>query len=316
MAHWLFGEGRIENEMDTRRELTEIVRALRAHVEALEDSGVEGLLGRVPAALAPSTVRAQGTVAQGTVASTPRASTRVAVESPGVAASGVASVGQAPASDGPSPASARPPVRVLLSPEERRRQLTVLADEVATCTRCPLHAGRTRTVFARGNPDAALVFVSEGPGTEEELQGEPFVGAAGQLLDKMIVAMGYGRDDVYILNLVKCRPFESHEPTEDRKPNAAELAACRPFFDRQLKLLEPQAIVALGATAVQSLTGSAAAITRMRGTWRLFNGRVPLMPTFHPAYLLRSPEKKRDVWDDLKQVMQRLGPKDSPKNER
>ncbi|MBM4358036.1 MAG: uracil-DNA glycosylase [Deltaproteobacteria bacterium] len=205
--------------------------------------------------------------------------------------------------------------RIALSGTERRRQLEVLAAEVAACTACPLHQTRNRTAFARGNPDAELVFVGEGPGTQEDLQGEPFVGPAGQLLDKMIAAMGYERDDVYIMNVVKCRPFEHGNPQKDRKPEPDELAACRPFFDRQLELLEPKVMVALGATAVQALTGASAGITRLRGTWRLYRGRIPLMPTFHPAYLLRSPEKKRDVWDDLQQVMQRLG-REAPKKGR
>jgi DNA polymerase len=131
----------------------------------------------------------------------------------------------------------------------------------------------------------------------------------------MIAAMGYGRDDVYIFNVVKCRPFERDNPKKDRKPEPDEMAACRPFFDRQLELLEPKVMVALGATAVQALTGSTTGITRLRGTWRLYKGRIPLMPTFHPAYLLRSPEKKREVWEDLQEVMQRLG-REAPKKGR
>ncbi|MBM4374911.1 MAG: uracil-DNA glycosylase [Deltaproteobacteria bacterium] len=215
------------------------------------------------------------------------------------------------------PASPSVPVapRVVLESGERRRRLEVLASEVASCTRCPLHETRTRTAFARGNPAAELVFVGEGPGTQEDLQGEPFVGPAGQLLDKMIAAMGFGRDDVYIFNVVKCRPSEQDNPSKDRKPEPDELAACRPFFDRQLELLEPKVMVALGATAVQALTGSTTGITRLRGTWRLYKGRIPLMPTFHPAYLLRSPDKKREVWEDLQEVMQRLG-REAPKKGR
>ncbi len=211
-----------------------------------------------------------------------------------------------------SPAPAATPASTANAPvEERRRSLAVLADEVAACTRCDLHKTRTKTAFARGNPAAELVFIGEGPGAQEDLQGAPFVGPAGQLLDKMIAAMGYDRDDVYVMNVVKCRATEKQNPKKDRKPEPDEMAACKPFFERQFELLEPKVIVALGATAVQGITGASMGITRMRGTWRLYKG-IPLMPTFHPAYLLRSPEKKREVWDDLKQVMLRLGKEPLP----
>jgi uracil-DNA glycosylase family 4 len=156
-------------------------------------------------------------------------------------------------------------------------------------------------VFSRGSATAELVFVGEGPGADEDRQGLPFVGAAGQLLDKMIGAMGYSRDDVYICNALKCRP------PNNRKPEPDEMEACAPYLKEQLELLEPKVLVALGATGVQALIGSAVGITRMRGNWKLYRGRIPLMPTFHPAYLLRSPEKKRDVWEDLKQVMRKMG---------
>jgi DNA polymerase len=261
-----------------RAELDALIGASRAYLEALRDSGVDELHW------SPATVAAKAT------------------------ADVVAERRQAPA-----PAAPTPPVASEsrgdpgIDRDERRRRLAVIAEEVAACTRCELHNTRTKTAFARGNPDSELVFIGEGPGTQEDLQGEPFVGPAGQLLDKMIAAMGYGRDDVYVMNVVKCRASEKLNPKKDRKPEPHEMEACRPFFDRQLELLNPKVIVALGATAVQGITGVTMGITRMRGTWRLFKGRIPLMPTFHPAYLLRSPEKKREVWDDLKQVMQRLG---------
>ncbi|WP_050428843.1 uracil-DNA glycosylase [Chondromyces crocatus] len=173
--------------------------------------------------------------------------------------------------------------------------------EVRGCQRCGLHAGRTHTVLHRGSPNAEIVFIGEGPGQEEDLSGEPFVGAAGQLLDKMIVAMGYGRDDVYICNIVKCRP------PKNRKPEPQEMEACSPYLARQLDIVKPRVIVALGATAVQGLLGTAEGITRLRGTWKLYKGTIPLMPTFHPAYLLRQPSAKREVWSDLKGVLQFLG---------
>jgi DNA polymerase len=136
---------------------------------------------------------------------------------------------------------------------------------------------------------------------DEDQQGEPFVGAAGQLLDKMIVAMGYRRDQVYICNIVKCRP------PGNRKPEPAEMAACTPYLTAQLGIVKPRVIVALGATAVQGLIGTTEGITRLRGTWKLYKGTIPIMPTFHPAYLLRQPTAKRDVWKDLKEVMRFLG---------
>lgn len=180
------------------------------------------------------------------------------------------------------------------------RRLDVLADEVRGCTKCRLCEARTQTVFARGNPLAELLFVGEGPGYEEDQQGAPFVGPAGQLLDKMIAAMGYHRDDVYICNVVKCRP------PENRKPQPDEMEACKPYLATQLELIAPKYIVALGATAVQGLLGTSEGITKLRGKWKMYKG-VPVMPTFHPAYLLRQPSAKRDVWSDLQQVMARLG---------
>ena len=185
------------------------------------------------------------------------------------------------------------------SPEERSARLALLAEEARACTRCELHAQRKQAVFARGNPFAELCFVGEGPGADEDAQGEPFVGAAGQLLDKMIGAMGYRRDDVYICNIVKCRP------PNNRKPEPSEMAACAPFVTQQIALVKPRVIVALGATAVQGLLGTTEGITRLRGTWKLYKGTA-VMPTFHPAYLLRNPAAKRDVWSDLQEVMQHL----------
>jgi uracil-DNA glycosylase family 4 len=185
------------------------------------------------------------------------------------------------------------------APQDRRLRLALLAQEAAGCTACVLHEKRTNSVFARGNPDAELVFVGEGPGRDEDLQGLPFVGAAGQLLDKMIAAMGYGRDDVYICNVVKCRP------PENRTPSPEEAVACSRFLVPQLQAVAPKMIVALGRCAAQAL-GVAQATGSWRGRFSSFEG-VPVMPTYHPAYLLRSPEQKRIVWEDLQQVMARLG---------
>jgi uracil-DNA glycosylase family 4 len=177
----------------------------------------------------------------------------------------------------------------------------VLAEEVKSCTRCVLHEARTQTVFARGNGSSGLCFVGEGPGADEDVQGFPFVGAAGQLLDRMIAAMGIERDDVYVCNIVKCRP------PKNRTPEPEEMNACMPYLSEQLALVEPQVIVALGKTAVQGLFGTAEGITRIRGRWRLYQGRIAVMPTFHPAYLLRNPAAKREVWTDLQNVLKHMG---------
>jgi DNA polymerase len=183
----------------------------------------------------------------------------------------------------------------------------VLARELSTCRKCRLCEERTQTVFARGNGSSGLCFVGEGPGADEDAQGAPFVGKAGQLLDRMIEAMGFGRDDVYVCNIVKCRP------PKNRKPEPAEMAACLPYLAEQIELVDPKVIVALGATAVEGLLGISGGITRLRGNWRLYGGRIAVMPTFHPAYLLRAPEAKRDVWQDLQEVLKHLGRTVPPK---
>ncbi len=184
---------------------------------------------------------------------------------------------------------------------QRATRLAVIANEVAACTSCRLHETRTQTVFARGNGSAALCFVGEGPGADEDAQGLPFVGKAGQLLDKMIAAMGFDRDEIYVANICKCRP------PKNRKPEPDEMAACVGYLERQLDLIQPEVIVALGATAVQGLLGTTEGITRLRGKWKLYRGRIAVMPTFHPAYLLRTPTAKRDVWNDLQAVLRQMG---------
>ncbi|HEU4410707.1 MAG TPA: uracil-DNA glycosylase [Polyangiaceae bacterium] len=185
--------------------------------------------------------------------------------------------------------------------EARLVRLQVLAGEAAGCTRCRLHAGRTKSVFARGNPRARIMFVGEGPGADEDVRGLPFVGKAGQLLDRMVAAMGLQQDEIYIGNVVKCRP------PQNRKPEPDEMSACVPFLAEQIALVEPEVIIALGGTAAEGLLGGRIAITRARGQWRLYRATIPVMPTYHPAYLLRNPPAKREVWDDLRAVLQRLG---------
>ena len=180
---------------------------------------------------------------------------------------------------------------------DKRARLAVLDQEVRGCARCELAKGRTQTVFARGNPDSPLMFVGEGPGQEEDRLGAPFVGAAGQLLDKMVGAMGFLRDDVYICNVVKCRP------PGNRTPLPVEAQACAPYLLGQLEAVAPRVIVALGRCAAENM--GLVAGGGWRGRWGKFGG-VDVMPTYHPAFLLRSPEYKRPVWEDLQQVMTRL----------
>lgn len=177
--------------------------------------------------------------------------------------------------------------------------LSELQATVQQCRACALHEQRNSVVFGRGNPSAELVFVGEAPGYEEDQQGEPFVGEAGRLLDRILFAMGLSADEVYICNLIKCRP------PANRDPYANEIEACEPYLKRQLALLKPTVIVALGRVASQSLLGVQTPVSRLRGHWHHY-ADIALMPTFHPAYLLRSPEAKKLVWDDMQEVKKRL----------
>lgn len=180
-----------------------------------------------------------------------------------------------------------------------RDKLAVIRDEVGECTRCKLHGTRRSIVFGVGDPDAPLMFVGEAPGEQEDKRGEPFVGPAGELLDKMIEAMGWTRDSVYINNIIQCRPPGNRNPQPD------EVAACQPFLEARIRAIAPRIIVALGRPAANTLLGIDAPISTLRGTFHDRNG-VKVMPTFHPAYLLREPAKKREAWEDLKLVMAEL----------
>ena len=181
------------------------------------------------------------------------------------------------------------------------RTLEELRSAIGDCTRCKLAGGRTHLVFGVGNPRARLVFVGEAPGRDEDRQGEPFVGRAGQLLTEIITkGMKLARQDVYIANVIKCRPPDNRNPEPD------EVASCEPFLLRQLELIGPQVIVALGKFAAQTLLRSKTPITQLRGRWYDYHG-IKLMPTFHPAYLLRNPGEKRLVWEDIQKVMRELG---------
>ena len=188
-------------------------------------------------------------------------------------------------------------------------RLAAVREELGDCIRCKLHKGRKNIVFGEGNPNAVLVFVGEGPGQEEDLQGKPFVGAAGQLLTDIIVkGMQLKREDVYICNIVKCRPPGNRNPEPD------EVEACEPFLIKQLQAINPKIIIGLGNVAVKTLLKTKEGITSLRGNWKTYQG-IPLMPTFHPAYLLRTPSDKKLVWEDIKKVIAELEKIKKPKDE-
>ncbi len=203
-----------------------------------------------------------------------------------------------------APPSVEPFSAPLLAPDEKHRRLLALDDnEVKGCTRCRLCQTRTNTVFGEGDPDARIFFIGEGPGENEDLTGRPFVGKAGQFLDKMIAGMGLRREQCFIANIVKCRPPNNRVPMPD------EVATCTPYLERQLEIIRPSVIVTLGLPSLKYMMNDAKlSMGRSRGTWREWRG-IKLMPTFHPAYILRNPtyETKAAVWSDLKQVLVELG---------
>lgn len=176
-----------------------------------------------------------------------------------------------------------------------RQSLADIQKELGDCTRCPLSQGRKNIVFGVGNPQADLVIVGEAPGRDEDLEGEPFVGAAGKLLTDILAAIGLKRSDVYICNVIKCRP------PNNRPPETHEIEKCSPFVQAQIKSIQPKLICTLGKFATQTLLASERPISSMRGNFQDYEG-IPLMPTFHPAYLLRNPDAKKDVWEDMKKL--------------
>lgn len=216
------------------------------------------------------------------------------------------------ATPAPPPAPAAPPPPLAASPalslEARTAAMDGLRRRVLACVKCPrLAAARRNVVFGVGALDARLMFVGEAPGADEDAQGEPFVGRAGELLTKIIRAMGLTREAVYIGNILKCRPDTPGQASGNRKPTPEEMQTCLPYLHEQIDVIRPEVIVALGATAVEGLLGRTAGITRIRGQWHTYRGTL-LMPTYHPAYLLRKslPAEKRRVWEDMLQVMERL----------
>jgi DNA polymerase len=266
----------------------ELAQMAQQHLESLRAAGVEWL----PAAPAP--------------ASAPPESLPV---SPASRASAPSLFAELPEAAGQYPSEEKENIMgrtsqsTELSPEKRRHELEVLTATVAKCTRCAeLVASRTQTVFGVGPLDPELCFIGEGPGADEDAQGEPFVGAAGQLLNRIIAACGMKREEVFICNIVKCRP------PGNRTPLASEAANCREYLEKQLELVRPKFICALGSTAAQNLLGTTQPIGKLRGRFHDYRG-IPVMCTYHPAFLLphRSPDKKKDVWEDMKMLLVRMG---------
>ena len=267
-------------------EMREILADARAHLEWLRESGVVEVEGRATATAAAA--------AAATPTSTSTSSRDRDPLTPTLSPAG---------GEGgrPSTATANPSGAYRLTDNGCGSEALLAARrEVGECSRCKLASGRTTIVFGVGDPRAELMFVGEGPGADEDLRGEPFVGKAGQLLTKMIEAMGYRREEVYIANVVKCRPPGNRDPEPD------EIAACEPFLKAQIAAVGPKVVVALGRFAVQTLLRDPTPISRQRGRWRDYEG-VKLMPTFHPAYLLRNPPEKKRAWEDLQLVMKELG---------
>ena len=259
---------------DFLAELASIAASLRAYLEVQEDTGAWGI---------------------------PRA-TKGSVSTPAATPPHLASVSHGESSS-PGASTVHAAVAVAVA---WRRSLEVVRDVVSSCEKCVLSQTRKSTVFARGNPAAKLCFVGEAPGADEDEQGVPFVGKAGQLLDKMIAAMGLSPEsDVYICNIIKCRP------PGNRTPLPEEISACIPYLHEQLESVDPKVIVAMGNTAVSALLGTTIGITKLRSQWKLYKGRTLVMPTYHPSYLVREgpqqQQNKREAWEDLQKVMKELG---------
>ncbi len=263
---------------------------LRRHLEFFRELGVEGVSrdatwrARGPAGAEPRGGERANERADSAPESPARAREVHGVSHPAYASGG----GPTSASDVSAPAETG---GTAAAPET----LEAVRADLGECTRCKLHGGRTNLVFGVGSPTADLVFVGEAPGRDEDRQGIPFVGRAGQLLTRIIAAIGLSRDEVYIANVIKCRPPNNRNPEPD------EVATCEPFLFRQLDVIRPRVVVALGGFAIRTLLDTAEPVSRLRG--RVFDYRgAKLIPTFHPAFLLRSPERKRDVWEDMKRV--------------
>jgi DNA polymerase len=285
----------------------QLLDATIQHLEDLKSRGVRHV------AVAPETLRA--------LARPPAAASQISNFKSQMAKPAVSTPAAQPAIQSAIPASvaeqksllAQPgetvPAPPPLDPQAKSAAFAALRERALACVKCPhLASSRKTVVFGVGSIDAQLMFVGEAPGADEDEQGEPFVGKAGQLLTKIIQATGLQRGDVYIANILKCRPDTPGQSAGNRKPTSDEMATCIPYLHEQIDLIRPKVIVALGATAVEGLLGKTIGITKLRGGWKTYRG-TPLMPTYHPAYLLRNQamSEKRKVWEDMLQVMEKLG---------
>ena len=297
-----------------REEFSALVRGWATYLEWSRDTGAAALSRTEGRALdAPSIPATQPIEPAQRAPEAPAPAAPIAPSAPAPAASPApipaprSEPAVEPSAPAPLFADARPSApslsaipTTLLRGEARLRALAVVEQEARDCTRCRLCAGRTQSVFARGNPEAELLFVGEAPGADEDRVGKPFVGAAGRLLDRILGAMGMSEDDVYIANVVKCRPPNNRPPEDD------EAAACGPLLDRQLAIVRPKVIVAWGRTPTRYLLRRNDAMGKLRGSWFELDG-VPVLPTWHPAYLLRNPDAKKDTWADMKRVLEKMG---------
>jgi DNA polymerase len=291
----------------------QLLDATIQHLQELKSRGVK-LVNLSPESLASLRSTAPtGTTARRTAAAETIASPANRVAPPGVwppttspPAQPAVEIGLYPAA---KPASTLTPAPAPLDPAAKAEAMRELRERALVCVKCPhLASARQNVVFGVGDINASLMFVGEAPGADEDRQGEPFVGAAGQLLTRIIQTMGLTRQTVYIGNILKCRPDTPGQSAGNRKPTPEEMKTCIPYLHSQIDLIQPKVLVALGATAVEGLLGKTEGITRLRGNWKSYRG-IPLMPTFHPSYLLRNQalSEKRKVWEDMLQVMERVG---------
>jgi len=277
----------------------QLLDATIQHLEDLKSRGVRNV------AVSPETLRSLSQpvkpVSAPTQISKPMPSPKISIAVP---ASTTKSAELSLASPGEAAPESAP-----LDPKEKAAAFAALRERALDCVKCPhLASSRKNVVFGVGSIDTQLMFVGEAPGADEDEQGEPFVGKAGQLLTKIIQATGLQRADVYIANILKCRPDTPGQSAGNRKPTSGEMTTCIPYLHEQIDLIRPKVIVALGATAVEGLLGKTIGITKLRGGWKTYRG-TPLMPTYHPAYLLRNQamSEKRKVWEDMLSVMEKLG---------
>lgn len=291
------------SELDPRTELASLVRALGVKLRWQQAHGVE----QVPAGKYSGKAAPTQRPAQPRPEPAPRGRPRPERQGPAPAGA-PPSVQRQPAptparkgsAEAPSAASPQAPLPDgALDGLSREEALAKVRAHLGDCKRCRLARERTKIVFGVGSPQAPVIFIGEAPGREEDRSGEPFVGAAGQLLTRMILAMGLTREEIYICNVIKCRPPHNRDPAPD------EIGACEAFLRLQIDAIKPGIIVALGAHAARTLLRTDQGITKLRGRWTTYHG-VPLMPSFHPAYLLRNPAGKRGAWSDLQQVMARM----------